>query len=136
AQQPAKSGKYTGKFVAHLAGVDQSYELEKGHVFVLGPAHGVFLNDAADGFIDQTEVICPASRDIVGGLNTAVRGYCIITDKDGDKAFLVYDDGKDTAPGTGGGTFKWTGGTGKYSGLLGNNTWHYTGIGKTPSSVV
>ena len=37
AQQPAKSGKYTGKYVAHaLPSVAQTYELEKGHVFFLG----------------------------------------------------------------------------------------------------
>jgi hypothetical protein len=48
AQQPAKSGKYTGKFVAHgVPAVAQNYELEKGHVFFLGQAHGVFLDDVA-----------------------------------------------------------------------------------------
>jgi hypothetical protein len=57
-----------------------------------------------------------------------------LTDKDGDKAFFVWQ-GKNTAPGTGGGPFQWTGGTGKYSGLQGNNTFHFTGIGKTPSFV-
>src|SRR6516164_7379630 len=68
AQQPAKSGKYTGKYVFHLpGGLEQTYELEKGHVFVLGPFHGVFLNDVADGFIDKTEVICPRAIDIVNG---------------------------------------------------------------------
>jgi hypothetical protein len=66
AAQPAKSGKYTGKFAYHaLAGAGQTYELEKGHVFFLGPAHGVFLNDAADGFIDKTEVTCPLVQDIL-----------------------------------------------------------------------
>jgi hypothetical protein len=136
AQQPAKSGKYTGKFTAHLpGGVEQIYELEKGHVFVLGPLHGVFLNDAAGGFIDKTEVVCPRALDIVNGLITG-HGYCIITDKDGDKAFLVWE-GKDTASRTGWGTFKWTGGTGKYSGLQGDdNTFHFSGIGKTGAGVV
>jgi hypothetical protein len=138
AAQPAKSGKYIGKAAFHLpGGVEQTYELEKGHVFVLGPAHGVFLNDVAGGFIDKTEVVCPRVLDIVGGVPVAGHGYCIVTDKDGDKAFLVWQQqGKGTADGTGGGTFQWTGGTGKYSGLQGNNTFHYTAIGKTPSFVV
>jgi hypothetical protein len=136
AQRPAKSGKYIGKFAAHLpGGVEQSYELEKGHVFIVGPAHGVFLNDVAGGFLDKTEVVCPRVLDVVNGLIVAMHGYCTMTDKDGDKVFLVWE-GKDTAPGTGGGTFKWTGGTGKFSGLQGNNNWHGTGIGKTPSFVV
>jgi hypothetical protein len=135
AQQSAKSGKYTGKFIYHaVAGAGQTCELEKGHVFFLGPAHGVFLNDIAKSFLDKTEVICPLLQDIVGGLVIAGHGYCIMTDKDGDKAFLVWE-GKNTAPGTGGGPFKWTGGTGKYSGLQGNNTFHYTAIGKTQAFV-
>jgi hypothetical protein len=131
AQPLAKSGKYAGKFAGHLpGGLEQTYELEKGHVFILGPNHGVFLNDVADGFIDKTEVICPRAIDIVNGVVIASHGYCIVTDKDGDKAFLAWE-GKD-----GGGTFRWTGGTGKFSGLQGNNTFRYTGIGKTEAFVV
>ena len=57
----------------------------------------------------------------------------LLTDKDGDKAFLVWK-GKDTSPNVGGGDFQWTGGTGKYSGIKGNNTYQYTGIGTTPAS--
>jgi hypothetical protein len=50
AQQPAKSGKYTGKLFVHgMPGVDQTYELKKGNVFVLSTVHGVFVNDVADG---------------------------------------------------------------------------------------
>jgi hypothetical protein len=60
AQQPAKSGKYTGKFVGHgVPAVLHTYDLEKGHVFLVGQAHGVFLNDVADAFLDKTEVTCP-----------------------------------------------------------------------------
>jgi hypothetical protein len=90
-QQLAKSGKYTGKYAALLVGgFGQSYELEKGHVFFLGMNHGVFLNDVADSFLDKTEVTCPIASDIVDGVSTGNHGYCIITDKDGDKAFLVW----------------------------------------------
>ena len=132
AQQLPKSGKYSGKFGAQGAG--QTYELEKAHVFFVGMYHGVFFNDVADGFLDKTEVTCPIAVDIVDGVNGGSHGHCIVTDKDGDKAFLVWQ-GKDTAPGTGGGPFKWTGGTGKYTGLQGNNTFRYNAIGKTPSFV-
>jgi hypothetical protein len=136
AQQPVKSGKFTGKAAFHLpGGVEQIYELEKGHVFILGPVHGVFVNDVADGFIDKTEVVCPRVLDIVGAVVTAAHGYCRITDKDGDKAFSVWE-GRGTGPGTAGGTFKWTGGAGKYSGLQGNGTFRVTLIGKTGAEVV
>jgi len=135
AQQPAKSGKYTGKYVAHVRpSTVQTYELEKGHVFVLEANHGVFLNDVAGGFLDKTEVICPIVNDVVNGAE-AGHGYCTMTDKDGDKAILAWR-GKSTAPGSYAGTFEWTGGTGKFLGLQGNNSWHGDVIGKTGALVV
>jgi len=54
AQQLPKSGKYTGKYASHLvAEARKVYELEKGHVFILGASNGVFFNDVADGFFDK-----------------------------------------------------------------------------------
>ena len=50
-------------------------------------------------------------------------GYCIITDLNGDQAYLTWQ-GAGT-PGPGGrtpGTFQYTGGTGKYQGISGDNT--------------
>ena len=134
AQQLPKSGKYTGKYASHLVGGGQTYELEKGHVFFLGSSHGVFFNDVADGFLDKTEVTCALVIDTVDGITNAGHGYCIVTDKDGDKAFLVHQAGKGSAPGIIAGTFQWTGGTGKFSGIQGNNTYRVTQIGKNPAS--
>jgi hypothetical protein len=136
AQQLPKSGKYAGKYASHqVTEVAQTYELEKGHVFFLGRSQGVFFNDVADGFLDKTEVTCALANDLVDGVTTALHGYCIVTDKDGDKAFLVHQ-GKGTAPGKIDGTFQWTGGTGKFTGIQGNNTYHVTGIGKNPASSI
>lgn len=134
AQQLPKSGKYTGKYASHLAGGGQTYELEKGHVFFLGASHGVFFNDVADGFLDKTEVTCALVIDTVDGIANAGHGYCIVTDKDGDKACLVHQAGKGSAPGRIDGTFQWSGGTGKYTGIQGNNTYHVTAIGKNRAS--
>ena len=128
AQPLAKSGTYTGKFGPQAVG--EMYDIGKGHVFFVGKFHGVFFNDVAGGFIDKTEVTCPGVNDIVNGVTAAANGHCVITDKDGDKAFLSWQ-GKGTAPGSGEGPFQWTGGTGKYSGIQGNNTFRYTGIGNT-----
>jgi hypothetical protein len=134
AQQLPKSGKYTGKYASHLVTeVGQTYELEKGHVFFLGRSHGVFLNDVADGFLDKTEVTCALVSDVVDGIQNSGHGYCIVTDKDGDKAFLVHQ-GKGTGPGKIDGTFQWAGGTGKFTGIQGNNTYRVTSIGKNPAS--
>ena len=127
--QLAKQGKYRGMFSAWSAGT--THEIEKGHVFFVGAFSGVFFNDVANGFIDKNAVECPGVNDIVNGLSLANHGYCIVTDKDGDKAFQVWK-GKDTSPNVGGGDFQWTGGTGKYSGIKGNGTYRYTGISNTP----
>jgi hypothetical protein len=112
---------------------ESAYELEKGHVFVLGRSHGVFLNDVADGFLDKSEVTCAVVSDLVDGVLTAGHGYCIVTDKDGDKAFLVHQ-AKGSAPGLIAGSFQWTGGTGKFSGVQGNNAFRVTQIGKNPAA--
>jgi hypothetical protein len=134
AQQLPKSGKYKCAYASHqVPEVAQTYELEKGHMFFLGRSHGVFLNDVADGFLDKSEVTCPMANDIVDGVLTTGHGYCIIADKDGDKAFLVFQ-GKGSAPGIIAGTFLWSGGTGKFSGIQGNNTFRVTSIGKNPAS--
>jgi hypothetical protein len=131
-----KSGKYSGKYTGHaVAGVGQTYELEKGHVFVMGLSQGVFLNDVADGFLDKTEVTCPVVEDIANGLIVAMHGYCTMTDKDGDKAFFVWRC-KGTPPGSYAGTFEWTGGTGKFQGLQGNNNFHGSDFGKTPAGLI
>jgi hypothetical protein len=113
--------------------VAQTFELEKGHVFVLTKSHGVFFNDVADGFLEKTEVTCAIANDVVDGVSAAIHGRCIVTDKDGDKVFSVYQ-GKGTAPGIIAGENQWTGGTGKFSGIQGNNTFRVTAIGKNPAS--
>jgi hypothetical protein len=129
AQLP-KQGKYRGMFSAWSAGT--THEIEKGHVFFVGAFSGVFFNDVANSFIDKSAVECPGVFDIVNELAIANHGYCMVTDKDGDKAFLTWK-GKDTSPNVGGGDFQWTGGTGKYSGIKGNNTYQYTRISTTPA---
>ena len=96
AQQLPKSGKFKGTYASHLVPeVAQTFELEKGHVFVLTKSHGVFFNDVADGFLDKSEVTCAIANDVVDGVSAAVQGHCIVTDKDGDKIFSSYQ-GKGT----------------------------------------
>ena len=51
------------------------------------------------------------TNDLVDGVSTAINGHRIVTDKDGDKIFTVYE-GKGSAPGIIAGTNQWTGGTG------------------------
>ncbi len=44
-------------------------------------------------------------------------GYCIVSDPDGDQAYLTWQHTGDTLRGPG--TFEWTGGTGKYKEIKG-----------------
>jgi hypothetical protein len=128
AQTLAKSGTYTGK--AGGKAVGDIYEIGKGHAFFVGKYDLVIFNDVAGGFLDKTEWTCPGVSDIVGGITTQAGGYCVGTDKDGDKLFSSWQ-GKGTGPGSGEGTFDWTGGTGKYAGIQGHNTYRGGGIGNT-----
>jgi hypothetical protein len=132
AQLP-KQGTYTGKF--GYWGVGTVHQLEKDHVFFVGQFTGVFYNDSPGGFIDKTSVACPGWGDLLNGIEKAAGGYCIVTDADGDKAFLVWK-GKGTEPGKGGGDFQWTGGTGKFRGISGNNMYQFQAIGQTDQGSV
>jgi hypothetical protein len=128
AQLP-KDGKYRGMFGVQGSGT--AHEIEKGHIFFVGGFDGVFFNDVAGGFMDKSSVRCPGVNDIVNGVSIGNHGYCIVTDKAGDKAFMVWK-GRDTQPNVGGGDFQWIGGTGKFAGIKGDNTYRYTGIADTP----
>ena len=128
-----KQGKYRGLFGARAAGT--THELEKDHVFFVGGFSGVFFNERNEGFLDKTSVECPGVADIVNGLDIAGHGFCIVSDKTGDKAFLAWK-ARETSLGVGKGEFQWTGGTGKYAGISGNNTFSFVSIGNTPASAV
>jgi hypothetical protein len=119
AQLP-KQGAYSG----HLGenGTGKVIELEKDHVFYVGEGGGTFFNDAGSGFLHLTAVICIAVGESKKSETISENGNCVVTDKEGDKAFLAYKcKGAPRCQGD----FQWTGGTGKYTGIKGNNTFHY-----------
>jgi len=117
--QMAKQGTYTARF--GWSAIGKTIELEKDHMIFVGEYSGVVFNDAGSGFMHGTSWVCPGLNDFVHGLSTAAQGYCVATDKDGDKAFVTWKGHKATEPNKGGGEFQWTGGTGKYTGITGNN---------------
>jgi len=116
--QIEKSGKYTGKY-AVSANVLKIREVDKDVFFYLAENGGVFLNDAGKGFLHGASTICPVFGVITKEGFTG-NGTCVLTDNDGHKAFLVWDC-KPRAGGGCEGPFRWTGGTGKYQGLKGDN---------------
>jgi hypothetical protein len=106
-------------------GVGKTYELEKGHYFWVGEFSGSFFNDKGEGStFHRAGVKCPGWLDL--DFNTKRSqggGTCIVTELDGDQVFLSWRNAG--APGPGGrgpGTFEYTGGTGKYKGISGSNT--------------
>ena len=124
--QLAKQGKYTSHFGWYAIG--KTSELEKGHTLFQGEFNSTNFNDAGQGFIHKASVVCPGVNDMIDGVSRASQGYCIVTDQDGDKAFLVWKAGKGFD-----GDFQWTGGTGKYTGITGNNTFTAFLIGPSSS---
>ena len=122
-----KEGKYSGKFGWFSKG--QMVEVGPEHVFFVGEFSGTNFNDKGEGFMDKVSVVCPGAMDTNKGMHDG-HGYCVVTDNDGDKAYLVWKcAGAELCKGD----FQWTGGTGKYEGISGNNSFYaLVGIGGTP----
>jgi len=98
--------------------VGKTFAIENDHGFWVGEFSGTVFNDAGQGFRHGTSWVCPEVNAMLNGISTASHGYCVVTDKDGDKACLVWQGGKGFE-----GDDQWTGGTGQYTGLTGNKTW-------------
>ena len=119
----AQNWKPVGQF--GWFGVGKAYQIEEGHYYWVGEFSGTFFSDkGAGGLFHLAGVKCPAYNDL--DLNNNRRkagGYCIITDFDGDQAYATWENASMSAtPGTPvPGTFTFTGGTGKYSGISGKN---------------
>jgi hypothetical protein len=124
-----KSGKYSGKFGWYSVG--KAFEIEKDHVFWAGEFSGAFFNDGGGGFFHNAAVQCPGMNDITPDGNAFAHGYCIVTDKDGDKAYLSWKC-KGKFGDKCNGDFQWTGGTGKYTGIKGANKFY--GVVLVPTS--
>ena len=125
--QLAKQGTYTGLYGWSLSST--VHQLEEGHVYIQDVYKGTFFNDANEGFLHESSWVCFGVSDLVNGKGDA-NGYCVITDNDNDNAFLIWKGIIDPATGFNG-DYQWTGGTGKYTGMKGNNTFSATTIGST-----
>jgi hypothetical protein len=115
--------KVTGEFGWFAVGKAQ--QIEKGHFYWVGEFSGTFFNDKGEGsMFHRAGVKCPAWLDADFNNNKSkAGGYCIFTDLDGDQAYVTWQNAGTPGPGgRGPGTFTYTGGTGKYQGLTGSNT--------------
>lgn len=130
AQQLAKQGTYTSTFAWNS--VTKVYEGDKDHMAVAGEYTGVNLTEGGQPFLHQAAVVCPAVAFVDKGVATN-QGHCIATDRDGDKAFLLFQCRSPQPGARCEGEFQWTGGTGKYTGLRGKNSFNAGIIPKTTS---
>ena len=96
-----------------------------GHVLWLGEFNGPFVNLEGEGsFLNGTAWRCPGMQEVVDGKTVDARGYCIVSDKDNDTAFLRWEATPSTVPGQLKGRSWWVGeSTGKFKGVKGENTW-------------
>lgn len=117
----AQDWKVTGEY--GWLGVGKAYQIEEGHLYWVGDFSGTFFNDKGEGsLLHRVGLKCPAYNDIdLNKKKNKVGGYCVIIDPDGDQAYLTFDGEGDTVRLSG--TFEYTGGTGKYQGISGGNTW-------------
>ncbi len=122
----AEEMKPTGEF--GWFGVGTAHVIEEGHVYWVGEFSGTFFADDGDASpMHRAAVKCPAFNDLDFNKNeSGAGGYCIVTDGDGDIAYLSWQIPWSEGTVTGDGTFEWTGGTGKYDGITGTNT--FTGV--------
>jgi putative ABC transport system substrate-binding protein len=124
----AEDWKATGEYDWHDAG--QVYEMEKGHTYWVGEIAGKFFNTKGkSSLFDQAKAMCFGFNDVdSNNKKNKHGGYCVITDADGDHAYNMYE-ANDTLGFEVRGTFDFTGGTGKYKGITGKNTWRSVGSG-------
>jgi len=116
----AQTWKATGAF--GWLGVGKAYEIGKGHQYWLGEISGSFANDKGQGSLfDHAGSKCPGFNDVDGIHNKSrAGGYCVLSDPDGDQAFMTYQCEGNAVSCSG--TADFAGGTGKYKDVAGHNT--------------
>jgi len=121
-----KSGRYTSHYGWTFDG--QVQDMGDDHAVYVGVFQGVNFNDEGTGFLHQARTDCTVLNEVNQGKANA-NGTCVLTDAEDDKVNLVWKcDGEMPVCS---GSFQWAGGTGKYSGISGENTFQGIFIGTT-----
>lgn len=121
----AEDWKLVGAF--GWTGLGKVYQLEEGHAYWVGEFTGTFFNDKGEGSpLHQAGLKCPGFQDLdFNSKKGRAEGYCTANDTAGDQAYLVWKCAGEPG-GLCKGSFDYTGGTGKYKGISGSNT--FTGF--------
>jgi hypothetical protein len=121
-----KSGTYAAHYGWTFSG--QVQELGANRTVYAGVVAGVIFNEAGKGFLHKARVDCTLMNDVNQGRANA-NGTCVVTDAEGDKAFLEWKC-TGTMPACPGDE-RWGGGTGKYTGMSGTSKFQGNFIGAT-----
>lgn len=126
--------KITGSFSGKIRGqASVAIAYEENHVLLLVGVAGP--QKTSDPLFQNVEISYWSSSDLVNGSGPQ-SGYWCNNHADGDRDWGTFE-GKITASGqqvTMAGTYKWTGGTGKFKGIRGGGT--YKGHFPSPTDVV
>jgi hypothetical protein len=115
AEQLAKSGAGTSHTGFKAMGT--ATEISAKRSYWSGVSWGVSFNDEGKGFLHNMAWNCPHVDETVEGRTTA-KGWCTLTDADGDAIFSEWT-GSRPPGGELTGHLGMTGGTGKYAGIQG-----------------
>ncbi len=121
-----KSGTYSGHYGWTFNG--QVQQLGPDRTVYAGVVPGVMFNDEGKGFMHKARVDCTLFNDVDHGRANA-NGTCVVTDADGDKIFVEWKCAgmMPACPGT----ERFVGGTGKYTGISGDQVFQGNFIGDT-----
>ncbi len=121
-----KSGTYSGHYGWTFNG--QVQQLGPDRTVYAGVVPGVMFNDDGKGFMHKARVDCTLFNDVDHGRANA-NGTCVVTDADGDKIFVEWKCTglMPACPGT----ERFVGGTGKYTGISGDQVFQGNFIGDT-----
>lgn len=121
-----KSGTYSGHYGWTFTG--QVQQLGPDRTVYAGVVPGVMFNDEGRGFMHKARVDCTLYNDVNKGRANAT-GTCVVMDADGDKIFVEWKCAgvMPACPGT----ERFVGGTGKYTGISGEQTFQGNFIGDT-----
>ena len=114
-----KRGSYSGVFGWHFVGEGDGAQ---GSMVWGGVATGTFRNDSGTGFLHAALVKCTSAGTASKEWPLRDGGECVATDSDGDKLFATWRCTDCPTKGE----FQWLGGTGKYVGIKGRNSYTQT----------
>ncbi len=121
-----KSGTYSGHFGWVFDGKVQ--EMGANRKVYAGMVSGVMFNNTGSGFLHKARTDCAILNDVEDGRANA-KGTCVVTDAEGDKVFVEWNCAgpMPACPGT----ERFVGGTGKYTGISGDQKFQGNFIGAT-----